>query len=151
MISSYDRRMHYKVTFPADYKNIPPLREMVYRIAILDEFDKKDAEHLKSVVDELCNNAIEWGSQPTSEVILEVYSDDKHMKITCRDQGHGNKLPSGEVLNKLDEEVQESAARGRGLRMIVRGFMDEITINDRKDGGLKIQTTLNKKHQTPNS
>lgn len=143
-MSSYDVSMHYNVKFPADYKNIPPLRELVYHVAILEEFDKKAAEHLKSVVDELCNNAIEWGSQPTSEIILEVYSDEKHIKITCRDQGHGNKLTAEQLTSKLEEKVDENASRGRGLRMIIQGFMDEISVSDRKTGGLKIQTTLNK-------
>ena len=120
------------------------MRDMIAHVAQLQGFDMQKAEHLKSVVDELCNNAIEHGSQPTSEVVLEIHSDDKAIKITCLDQGHGNKLSAEELQKKITEGVKEGDVRGRGMPMIVKSFVDELEVKDRKEGGLSITTILYK-------
>lgn len=136
--------MHYKIIFPADYKNIVPLRDLVFHAAVLQGFERQRAEHLRSVVDELCNNAIEYGSQPTSEVTLEVHADEKKIKITCQDQGHGNKLKAEEIKKLLEQEISKTGARGRGIPMIVRGFMNEFSLEDRPGGGIIATATMNK-------
>lgn len=139
--------MNYSITFPADYKNIPPIRDMVAHTAMLEGFSKKQAEHLRSVADELCNNAVEHGSQPTSEVVLEVHSDDKTIKITCHDQGHGNTLTADEIRKRVSGEVPVENNRGRGMKMIVKSFVDELKIEDRKGGGISVSAILHKKNE----
>ena len=136
--------VHYKIIFPADYKNIPPLRDLVFHAATLQGFDHQRAEHLRSVVDELCNNAIEYGSQPTSEITLEVHADEKKIKIACQDQGHGNKLKADDIKKLIEQEIPKTAARGRGIPMIIKGFMNDFTLEDRPGGGITATATMDK-------
>lgn len=137
--------VNYKINFPADYKNIAPLRDLAYHIARLQGFSEQISEHLKSVVDEICNNAIEYGSQPTSEIGLEIFADKNSIKITCHDQGHGNKLKAEQIKKILEEELPPGSARGRGIRMIVKGFVDEFEINDRPEGGISVTASIKTK------
>lgn len=139
--------MNYTISFPADFQNIPPIRDMVAHTALLEGFSQKQAEHLRSVADELCNNAVEHGSQPTSEVVLEVHSDANTIKITCHDQGHGNTLTAEEIEKRVSGEVPVEDNRGRGMKMIVKSFVDELHIKDRKDGGITVTTVLKKKQE----
>lgn len=136
--------MNYKINFPADFKNIPPLRELIFHTAILEGFSHQKAEQLKSVVDELCSNAIEHGSQPTSEVLLEVHTDEKTIRIACQDQGHGNKLSAAQIQQKMSEELADDAKRGRGVRMIVKNFVDEMIIRDHEGGGIIVSVIIHK-------
>jgi len=136
--------VNYKITFTADYKNIAPLRDLGYHVAKLQGFSEQQAEHVKSVVDELCNNAIEYGSQKTSEISLEIYGDQNAMRITCHDQGHGNKLKADQIKALLEQELPQNAARGRGIRMIVKGFTDEFEINDNPQGGVTVTAVIKK-------
>lgn len=136
--------VNYKISFPADYRNIPPLRELIFHTAILEGFSRQKAEQLKSVVDELCSNAIEHGSQPTSEVLLEVHTDEKTIRITCQDQGHGNKLSAAQIQENMNKELADDAKRGRGVSMIVKNFVDEMMIRDREGGGIIVSITIHK-------
>lgn len=142
--------MYYKIHFPADYKNIPALRDMAAHLTSLQGFDGKVSEHMRSIVDEMVTNAIEYGSQPTSEVILELYADEKEIKITCHDQGHGNKMKASEVDKAIDEQAKRDEktgiTRGRGIKMIVRSFADSFAIKDREGGGITASATIGRKH-----
>jgi len=136
--------VNYKISFPADYKNIAPLRDLGYHIAKFQGFSEQKAEHGKSVIDELCNNAIEHGSQSTSEVSLEIFADGDTLKITCHDQGHGNKLKAEQITELLEQEIPQDAARGRGLRMIVKSFVDDLQVTDNPNGGITVTAVLKK-------
>lgn len=133
------------MTFPADYKNIAPFRDLGYHVAKLQGFSEQQAEYCRAVIDELCNNAIEYGSQKTSEVMLEIYADEQAIRITCHDQGHGNKLRAEEITRLLDQPVANDAPRGRGIRMIVKGFADEFHLSDRSGGGISAVAVMKKK------
>jgi len=137
--------MYYKISFPADFKNIAPLRDFSNHVARLLEFDQQVAERIRSVVDEICNNAIEYGSQPTSQVVLEISADEQQIKLRCHDQGHGNKLKAAEVLQKIHAGVGRESNRGRGMSMIVKGFVDDLQVIDRKDGGITVEALIKKK------
>lgn len=136
--------VNYKITFPADYRNIVPLRDLAYHIAKLQGFSEQKSEHLRSIVDEVANNAVEYGSQKTSEVILEIFADENAIKIACHDQGHGNTLKADRIKQQLNEEVPLTASRGRGLRMIVKAFADEFDLTDRQGGGITVTATVKK-------
>jgi len=137
--------VNYKITFPADYKNIAPLRDLGYHVAKLQGYSEQQAEHCRSVIDELCNNAIEYGSQPTSEVILEILADGNAIRMACHDQGHGNTLKAEQITQLLEQPIASDAPRGRGIRMIVKGFADEFQVSDRAGGGITATAVLKKK------
>ncbi len=107
-------------------------------------FPEKWAFRFQSVVDELCNNAIEHGSSPGSEIrITFVYKKDDFLEIDVEDTGTGKNQFKSEDLKKLFSSRKApgyvfTGIRGRGLVKIVGEWTDEITFTDRPEGGLKI-------------
>lgn len=107
-------------------------------------FPEKWAFRFQSVVDELCNNAIEYGSSPGSDIrIAFVYLKDQYLEITVEDTGTGKNKMKAEALQKLFEERREqgyvfTGIRGRGLVKIIGEWTDEIHFADRPEGGLAI-------------
>ena len=136
--------MTYKISFPADFKNIAPLRDLAFHMTMLQGFDRQEAEHIRCIVDELATNAIEYGSQKTSEVNLELDADSKQVKIICSDQGHGNRMKAVEIEKKIREPLPIGANRGRGISLIVKNFAQEFDLRDREGGGI-IATAVVKK------
>ncbi len=136
--------MHYSIAFPAQVNHIPALRDMVYNCARLQEFPEEEAQHMKSVADELLANAIEYGSKPTSEVTFEITANAKMIQLVCRDQGQGQPLTAKQIEAKIIEPILVSAMRGRGLSQIVKNFVSDLEFRDRSGGGI-IATAILKK------
>ncbi|MBU1151377.1 ATP-binding protein [Patescibacteria group bacterium] len=109
-------------------------------------FEEKWAYRFQSVIDELCNNAIEYGSSPGSEIrITFIYETDDYLEIIVEDTGTGKVKMSAEQIQKLIDERKApgyvfSGIRGRGLVKIVDEWTDELKIEDREEGGLRMST-----------
>lgn len=107
-------------------------------------FEEKWAFRFQSVIDELCNNAIEYGSSPGSDIRVSfIYKKDDYLKICVEDTGTGKNKVSAAQLQKIfnDKSVPGyvfSGIRGRGLVKIVSAWSDELHFDDRPEGGLKI-------------
>lgn len=107
-------------------------------------FPEKWAFRFQSVVDELCNNAIEYGSTPGSEIRLIIsYTKDDFLEITVEDTGTGKNKMNAAAMQKLFDDRKLpgyvfSGIRGRGLVKIVGEWSDEIHFKDRPEGGLAI-------------
>ncbi|MEK7673345.1 MAG: ATP-binding protein [Patescibacteria group bacterium] len=105
-------------------------------------FPEKWAFRFQSVVDELCNNAIEYGSAPGSEIrITFVCVKDDYLEIDVEDTGTGKVKMTKEMIEKLYHDRKEpsyvfSGIRGRGLVKIIGEWSDEISFKDRPEGGL---------------
>ncbi|MBU1992435.1 MAG: ATP-binding protein [Patescibacteria group bacterium] len=105
-------------------------------------FGEQWAFRFQSIVDELCNNAIEFGSNEGDDItILFTYEPEKYIEISVEDSGkNGTKA---EDLRKLVEErskpgYQPEGIRGRGLAMIVKAWSDELNFEDTEKGGIKV-------------
>ena len=109
-------------------------------------FSDQWAFRFQSVVDELCNNAIEHGSAPGQEVkITFLNTPGQSLEIIVEDTGTGpNKLNAQqmrELFQKQKQLVQTQflGLRGRGLAKIVSEWTDELIFEDREGGGLRIR------------
>ena len=107
-------------------------------------FPEKWAFRFQSVVDELCNNAIEYGSASGSEIRLTInYSKEDYLEIIVEDTGTGKIKMTAASLQKLFDDRKLpgyifSGIRGRGLVKIVGEWSDEIKFTDRPEGGMAI-------------
>ncbi len=112
-------------------------------------FPEKWAFRFQSVIDELCNNAIEYGSAQGSEIRITFISQkDNYLQIDVEDTGTGiNKISSAELKKIYDDKRAPgyifSGIRGRGLAKIVGEWTDEIHFSDRPQGGICVSV---KKH-----
>lgn len=109
-------------------------------------FSDQWAYRFQSVVDELCNNAIEHGSAPGKDVVVTfILHSNESLEIEVEDTGTGpNKYTAAqmrELLVKQKEIVQTQflGLRGRGLAKIVSEWTDELVFEDSAVGGLKVR------------
>lgn len=112
-------------------------------------FSEKWAFRFQSVVDELCNNAIEHGSAKGEFITVTfICHPEKSVEIIVEDTGTGPVKIKAEQLQALVEERRQptyvfSGIRGRGLPKIVSEWTDELEFSDRPEGGIKVRV---KKH-----
>ncbi len=109
-------------------------------------FSEQWAYRFQSVVDELCNNAIEHGSAKGENVTITfVNVPDESLEVIIEDTGTGSSKYSAEQMNNLVKERismmhgQYLGLRGRGLPKIVAEWTDELLFEDKKEGGLRVR------------
>ncbi|MBT6068284.1 ATP-binding protein [Candidatus Peregrinibacteria bacterium] len=109
-------------------------------------FPEKWAYRFQSIVDELCNNAIEHGSQPGQEVKVTFISRaGESIFVSVEDSGTGPTQVTTDDMNAIVRERQAAFAansytgiRGRGLAQIVSQWTDELKFDNVDGGGLKV-------------
>lgn len=109
-------------------------------------FSNRWAYRFQSVVDELCNNAIEHGSAPGQEVRITFVSQaEKSIEVTVEDSGTGPKKMTAEQMydmlmeRKNPDYLRTLGIRGRGLPKIVSEWTDELEFKDKDGGGLSVR------------
>jgi anti-sigma regulatory factor (Ser/Thr protein kinase) len=133
------------ITLPTNAYFMSGIRDFTLNmIKNTTNFPEKWAFRFQSVVDELCNNAIEYGSAPGSDIrIIFFYEKDDYIEISVEDTGTGKNPIKAIDLQKIYETRKEagyvfSGIRGRGLVKIIGEWSDELRIEDRASGGLKV-------------
>ncbi len=106
-------------------------------------FNELWAYRFQSIVDELCNNAIEFGSEPGKEIKLTLVYDGKSLEISVEDAGTGKNKITAKALAALVEERKQPTfvnkeIRGRGLSKIVANWTDELLFEDINGGGIRV-------------
>jgi len=108
-------------------------------------FSEQWAYRFQSVVDELCNNAIEHGSKPGEEIkITFINNPEDSIEIVVEDSGMGdNHMKADEIKKLVDERSKEGTIiheiRGRGLPKIVKEWTDELNFEDNSKGGITVR------------
>lgn len=140
-----NKKTKITITLPTDAYFMSGIRDFTLNmIKNTTNFPEKWAFRFQSVVDELCNNAIEYGSSQGSEIrITFIHQQDDYLEITVEDTGTGKTKITAEQLQKLVEEKKApgynfTGIRGRGLVKIVSEWSDELHFENRKEGGLKV-------------
>ncbi len=133
------------IIFPTNAYFMSGIRDFTLdAIKNMSGFTDQWAFRFQSVVDELCNNAIEHGSSAGKDITL-WFSITKNYKIevAVEDTGTGPEPKTAEQLNKLLAEkramdpTQLLTIRGRGLSHIVAPLTDEIHFEDLESGGVR--------------
>jgi anti-sigma regulatory factor (Ser/Thr protein kinase) len=134
------------ITLPTNAYFISGIRDFTLSlIRNMTEFSEQWAFRFQSVVDELCNNAIEHGSAP-GEIIKITFISNPHdsIEIIVEDTGTGkNKLSAEElqriVLERRNPNYIHNGIRGRGLSKIVAEWTDELEFSDISNGGISVR------------
>lgn len=99
------------------------------------------------IVDELNNNAIEYGSTPNEMNALEIYleklpQESFNIRISVEDTGTWEHAKTAQEMEQLRSERLEkwfkshSSIRGRGLFMIISNLVDTLYFKDSDSHGL---------------
>ena len=133
-----------EITSRAQYESADRMREFLAALASLN-LNGEERNDLKLAVEELVQNAIEWGDKENPEkhihVSYAVFSD--RILIMVRDEGEGFKMsevpdPTADPLEHLKRRLSEGKrAGGYGIHL-TRRMVDDIIYN--ADGNAVIIT-----------
>lgn len=138
--------MKITITLPTNAYFVSGIRDFTLGlIRNMTEFSEQWAFRFQSVVDELCNNAIEHGSSPGEEIkITFINNPHESIEIIVEDSGTGKSKISAIELDRLVKErtnpsYVHTGIRGRGLSKIVSEWTDELSFLDLQGGGLQVR------------
>lgn len=106
-------------------------------------FSQQWAYRFQSVVDELTNNAIEFGSAAGENITISFVSiKGKHIEVYVSDTGTGpKKMSAADMMQYMEthkniDPTTITTIRGRGLSQIVANWADHVEFTDNQEGGL---------------
>ena len=134
-----------KFKFPSQFTYIQPIQAFIGKLTEQLGFCQTHIYNVQLIIDELCSNAIEHGSQTsTSDIELELLIDADQLEILIRDKGKENQQ-NWLATGRLDEVCQEMApdrARGHGL-YIANELADYLEMNPNSLGGTDVRVVFN--------
>ncbi|MBI5554491.1 MAG: ATP-binding protein [Elusimicrobia bacterium] len=137
-----------QIVIPADFCFMPGVRACISRICAGLGFDDHEAYQIETVVDEICNNAVEHGSK-TSQDIVVIGCSVSAGRIDFHITDSGNKeFRANEVFEnnkrRIEQgwDLEEMNQRGRGL-FIIQRMIDGMTI---EKAGQGVKVSLYKIH-----
>lgn len=125
-----------EVTFPANLHLVPPIRQLASRIAKQKGYGIRDSFRIETIVDEICNNAVEHGKQGDDQSIsLKIGVDQRQIEFDVVNASDPEKLAALKKLlkPKEDDEVKSDDKRGRGLALI-KMLSDELSVDCSENG-----------------
>ncbi len=143
---SDDREVKITITMPTNCYFLSGIRDFTLSlIKNLTDFSEQWAFRFQSVVDELCNNAIEHGSAPGDDIkITFISKPHDSVEIMVEDSNKGKNPVTAEQLQSLIRDRRNpnfvfSGIRGRGLPKIVAEWTDELEFSDTENNGIKVR------------
>jgi len=113
-------------------------------------FSQQWAFRFQSVVDELTNNAIEFGSAAGENITITFVSvKNKYIEVFVSDTGTGSsKMSAADMTQYLKthkniDPTTITTIRGRGLSQIVASWADKVEFTDNEKGGLTAHVVKN--------
>lgn len=136
------------ITIPTDTYFMSGIRDFTFTMARnMTAMNDQWAYRFQSVVDELCNNAIEHGSAPGASIKIAFRSvAGESIEIIVEDTGTGKHSTSAKEMaervnaakNAGNQPMQNLGLRGRGLSQIVSNWTSELIFEDVLGGGLRV-------------
>lgn len=133
------------VPYTSDFQNAKILREFIDDLCKAFWVSPKWRTRLVLIVDELNNNAIEYGSKSWDINKMYIYIERKSesdISITARviDAGTGERAKKAKDMEELRKEHEQedfschSSIRWRGLFLIISRLVDGLSFSDDQDG-----------------
>ncbi len=134
------------ITLPTNAYFMSGIRDFTMTVVQnMTGFSKQWAFRFQSVVDELTNNAIEFGSAPGKDIKVTFVSyKGRQIEVFVQDTGTGaQKKTADEMMALINERrkmdpTQITSIRGRGLAQIVASWTDQLEYKDNPEGGLTV-------------
>ena len=110
------------LSFPSELQFVPPVRQMVSRIARQKGYTPRDSFRIETIVDEVCNNAVEHGSlKEKKNIDITVTIDQKKIELEVVNASDPEKMAHLKELSKSVSKAPNAhlgERRGRGLALI---------------------------------
>jgi len=145
-----EKPIEIKIELPTNAYFMSGIRDFTLSIIRnMTDFSEQWSYRFQSVVDELCNNAIEHGSNKDDHIYITFTAfPNQAIQISVADNGSNPESKNAEeILAQIKENKSKDASqlgiRGRGLAYIVSEWTDKFTIKDRENGGVEITVIKN--------
>jgi anti-sigma regulatory factor (Ser/Thr protein kinase) len=108
------------LSFPSELNLVPPVRQLVSHIARQKGYGERDSFKIETIVDEICNNAVEHGiPDKMRDIELFLKIDSKKIEIEVVNLSDPKKINSLKAISKSILGTNEKKLeRGRGLSLI---------------------------------
>lgn len=139
--------MEISIEFPTQAYFLSGIRDFTLNlIKNVTGFSEQWAFRFQSIIDELCNNAIEFGSMPGDKIQVTFQTTkNKSISVLVADLGTGPQKHNAKFMKELVEErktwdnTKTMSIRGRGLPQIVANWTDKLEFIDNEGGGLIVK------------
>jgi anti-sigma regulatory factor (Ser/Thr protein kinase)/anti-anti-sigma regulatory factor len=125
------------LSFPPELQFVPPVRQMVSRISRQKGYTPRDSFRIETIVDEVCNNAVEHGSLTLKKNIdITIIIDREKIELEVVNASDPDKMEHLKELSKSVSKTPDPKAgekRGRGLALI-KMLSNNLDINFSGDG-----------------
>jgi anti-anti-sigma factor len=124
------------IRFPSELRFVPPVRQLISRITKQKGYSKKDSFRIETIIDEVCNNAVEHGRGGGDEgVRLSVTIDTSKVEIKVVNVSDPEKVEALREMSKslLSQATTPEDTRGRGLAL-VKMLSNDFRIDSSDDG-----------------
>lgn len=111
-----------QLSFPSELRFVPAVRQLVSRIAKQKNYGSRDSFRIETIVDEVCNNAVEHGDSSSGrnvELALNIDRERVELQVT-----NATNPDKADVLREMSKSVLNAPRpgidqkRGRGLALI---------------------------------
>lgn len=138
------------ISYPSDFRNAKILREFMDDICKACGVSPKWRTRLVLIIDELNNNAIEYGSKKGDSNTLSLFISPKEgkdfsLQAKVTDSGTWEYAKKAKDMEKLRREhenedfTKHHSIRGRGLFLIISRLVDSLHFIDDSKWGLTVQ------------
>jgi len=130
------------LTIPSMLSIVPSVRQLVKQSAVAKGYSQREAFQLETIVDELCNNAVEHGSHGVSgiiEIALAIGRTKIEINIANGIEFINGDKSSPEAITKVMQSYRDKPnttidnPRGRGLAL-VKMLASEFEMDSSEDG-----------------
>ncbi len=124
------------LSFPSVLRFVPPVRQLVSRIARQKGYGNRDSFRIETIVDEICNNAVEHGVSDEGSAINLTLKIDRHkVEINVSNASDPAKVSTLKEMSKslYVPQFAGDEKRGRGLAL-VKMLSSDFRIETSDDG-----------------
>ncbi|MEW6041830.1 MAG: STAS domain-containing protein [Elusimicrobiota bacterium] len=123
------------VEIPPKLEYVPPARELISRISLCKEYSRRDAFRIETIVDEMCNNAVEHTKETDGPILVKGIIN--RQKITLDFINCHSPYDTKFQRNLRDQimgsaEISLDIKRGRGVEL-VKMLCDEFKVEVNKN------------------
>lgn len=142
-----DKPIEILIVMPTQAYFISGIRDFTLHMTQnLTGFSEKWAFRFQAIVDELCNNAIEHGSEAGKDIKIKFVSvKGVSLEVSVEDTGTSKEKMTAQQLTELLKTRKQMMTgqylgfRGRGLPKIVGEWTDELVFEDADGGGIRVK------------
>lgn len=131
------------LVFPSSLKLVPPIRQLASRLAKQKGYSGRDAFRIETIVDEVCNNAVEHGMNGQDlDVSMVIRIDKDKIEVDVTNVSDPQKVSALKALLKPAASavhIGDDQKRGRGLALI-RMLSNDMAV-DITENGTSVRVT----------